>query len=70
MTFLYSGKVTWVDGKQVSLIGIIPITHRVSDLDRFYTHDPNGHSSLVQHEGTGDVMTQKPHVSPDDNVRK
>jgi len=68
--FLYSGKVTWVDGKQVSLIGTIPITHRVSDLDLFSTRNPSGHSPLVQHERTGDVMTQKPHASPDDEVRK
>ena len=70
MTSLYSGKVTWVDGKQVSLIGTIPITHRVSDLDLFSTHDPSEHSPSVQHEGTGDVMTQRPHASPDRDVRK
>lgn len=70
MTFLYSGKFTWVDGKQVPLIGTIPITHRVSDLDLLSTHNPSEHSSLVQHEGTSDVITQKPHASPDDEVRK
>jgi len=62
---LYSGKVAWVDGKQVSLVGTIPITHSVSDLDLFSTHDPSGHSPLVQHEGTGDVMTQFSTYTPD-----
>ena len=70
VTFLYSGKFTWVDGKQVPLIGTTPITHSVSDLDLFSTHDPSEHSPSVQHEGTGDVMTQKPHASPDRDVRK
>lgn len=71
MTFYYGKKkFIWVDGKQVPLIGSILMTHRVSDLDLFPTHNPSEHSSLVQHEGTGDVMTQKPHASPDDDVRK
>ena len=71
MTFYYGGKnLIWVDGKQVPPIGSIRIMHRVSDLDLISTHNPSEHNSLVRHEGTSDIMTQKPHVSPDDNVRK
>lgn len=71
MTFYYGGKdFIWVDGKQVPLIGSIRIMHRVSDLDLISTHNPSKYNPLVQHEGTSDVMTQTPHVSPDDDVRE
>jgi len=33
MTFRYSGSFVRVDGMTIPLIGSIPITHKVSDLD-------------------------------------
>lgn len=69
MTFRYSGKFTWVDGKQVPLIGSIPITHKVSDLDMSII-TPNENNALVKYEATTGVMAQELRTSRDDDVQK
>lgn len=70
MTFRYSGKFTWVDGKQVPLIGTIPITHKVSDLDMSIINTPNEYNALVKYEATTGVMAQELRTSRDDDVQK
>lgn len=70
MTFRYSGKFTWVDGKQVPLIGSIPITHKVSDLDMSIINTPNENNALVKYEATTGVMAQELRTSRDDDVQK
>lgn len=69
MTFRYSGKFTWVNGKQVPLIGSIPITHKVSDLDMSII-TPNENNALVKYEATTGVMAQELRTSRDDDVQK
>ena len=70
MTFRYSGGFVWVDGMTIPLIGTIPITHKVSDLDMSIINTPNENNALVKHEATTGVMAQELRTSRDDDVQK